>query len=219
MGRSIRNPVQSQPEINSPWPVHSSGSFFALKRQHAFPRPHQEQSPETFPQGCQQSLPVNYDWDSTNVWVSVCIQSALSMLKTKNNWLFIYIPECVWMPLSLYSSMPAFRSFAGGQRVKFWNCFRVDSSVGIARKLGASGTCTCLVRFCTVDITARKIQFWGYRILSWCLSNVAIFASKAAARVAWAWAILLTVTTTPPLGALPTSVRVTCGDTQIWLGE
>ena len=41
--------------------------------------------------------------------------------------------ECLY-----HCSMPAFRSFAGGQRVKFWNCFRVDSSEGIAWKLGNS---------------------------------------------------------------------------------
>ena len=157
---------------NSPWPVHSSGSFFALKRQHAFPRPHQEQSPETFPQGCQQSLPVNYDWDSTNVWVSVCIQSALSILaihlhpRMRLN-AFIIV-ACLHSEASLAASASSFEIVS--EWIPQWAL--LENWVPVELVLVWSG----FVPLTSLLEKSWKIQFLGYRILSWCLSNVTIFA-------------------------------------------
>ena len=80
-------------------PVHSSGSCSALNRQQAFPAPHQAQSPETFPQGCQQSFPAH-----------------LRLLQKFIAFLLIDTLVCQLIPDTL--SAPAFWSLAGGQCVK-----------------------------------------------------------------------------------------------------
>ena len=105
-------------------------------------------------------------------------------------------------------SAPAFWSLAGGQCVKLWNCLMVVSS---SRHH---------------DITIQET--YETARMQWSLKRTAVLQNNQkfrkwmkatnVSRAAFALEMSLTLTITPWfnfVGSLPTSVRVTCGETQI----